>query len=125
VHLYRISTLAEGKLKREKDVSLDMILGGHAGDIIHSLLTEKHKGMGRYLEQEQILFLTDKKETAAPILGMISGTPDMFWFEESTLYVEDFFLRKKVGKEKCKSTIYTYNNTGKPLFLYYRRAQLY
>lgn len=90
MHLYRISTLAEGKLKREKYVSLDMILGGHAGDIIHSLLTEKHKGMGRYLEQEQILFLTDKKETAAPILGMISGTPDMFWFEESTLYVEEW-----------------------------------
>jgi hypothetical protein len=34
--------------------------------------------MGRYHGVEQIVFATDTKETGAPILGLLSGTPDEF-----------------------------------------------
>ena len=46
--------------------------------MVHAALSKKHEGMGRYLEQTQIVFLTQGKGIATPIEGMITATPDMY-----------------------------------------------
>lgn len=88
--VYRASNLAKGKLK---DTTIPT-LAGHIGAVkrsqFHALYSRKHEGQGKYLEQDQVVFLTEETETAAPILGIITSTPDMYYVKHTTLYVEEW-----------------------------------
>lgn len=99
----RASALAEGRIKSTDIPTWEAKLGALEGEEIHAALTEKFRGMGRYLDQEQVLFAFEDKTPGNEVEGILTGTPDMFWHEATTLYVVDWKTVSKKQYEVVKN----------------------
>lgn len=97
--IYRVSEL----VKPRDYVSLAMIVAGEEGTHIHRLLAEKYRLIrGRHIEQTVVCWLTKKASKPSPILGWISGHPDMWWVDGTQLHIVDWKTispKVKIGTE--------------------------
>ena len=90
--VYRVSEIVKGKVSYRNQKMLDAAEGGNR---IHAALAEKHKGLGRHIEKQQVLFLIRDysnypiQPKFTSIEDLILGTPDIYKTEGDTLYVTD------------------------------------